>query len=46
MAHIALLDSGVWASGFLKKVMFHPAADKLISRLRREIEQGPAANQA
>jgi predicted nucleic acid-binding protein len=33
MEHIALLDSGVWAAGFLKKDMFHATADNLISRL-------------
>jgi predicted nucleic acid-binding protein len=33
MEHIALLDSGVWVAGFLKKDVFHAAAEKLISRL-------------
>ncbi len=33
MEHIALLDSGVWGAGFLKKDVFHAAADKLIARL-------------
>jgi hypothetical protein len=33
MQRIALLDSGVWAAGFLKEDMFHAVADKLIARL-------------